>query len=164
MALLARKCTKSKWSRLPGGTLLGSDSFLDVRTSEHTLSFWLCEDSEAGRNSVAAAVASAGDRLDSTDVVWVPKSDVEALGVTLVRTDGRTAVTSMVQQHVDAVELDVDTMAALANLLGEAVLGERVHRLAKGKVKTWLLEARARGEVDEALLTAGVVRDLGLAS
>ena len=75
MPYLSRKITRAKWERRDGlanGEIPADAVTADLRTTDNTLSFWTFEDaSDEGIRATALVLATAADRVDRMDIVWV---------------------------------------------------------------------------------------------
>lgn len=142
----ARKITRSKWEDREG---IGADEIsadavtADLRTHGKTLSFWKCGDGRVSEvENVVLALASAGQRLDKIEVVWVvDKVLLHAANQRLKSTRGTTPVADLVHQHIDVYGLDCARLGATAKCIAAALAKDQYRRLSKKDVKRILLTA-----------------------
>ena len=124
---------------------------IDLKTSGNTLSLWRCgTGADRQVEEAALAIASAGDRVDKLDVVWVSGDDLLADGQTLRDTDGKTRVPKLVKHHVDIQNLDYVRLGKVANRIVAAIDGDHYRRLTKKKVLRLLAAAVRERRVDLA--------------
>ena len=141
---LARKITRSKWEDRQdiGADEISADAVTaDLRTHEKTLSFWRCGDGKHEVEDVVLAMASAGQRLDKIEVVWVADKVLrDAADQRLKSTNGRTPVADLVNQHVDLHGLDYARLGATAKCIVGALAKDQYRRLSKKEVKYILMK------------------------
>ena len=138
MAVLTRKISRAKWEaseELGEGEIQADAVSSDLRTSGNTLSFWRCasSDDDALRRAVLA-LAAAAERVDRIDVAWLAVASVDENGIAHEDTPGNTPVTSLRDEHVDLVRLDLKRLGKVAELIAEAVGNGNHKRLTKKKV------------------------------
>ena len=143
---LARKITRSKWEDRQdiGDDEISADAVTaDLRTHGKTLSFWRCGDGKKHEvEDVVLAMASAGQRLDKIEVVWVADKVLrDAADQRLKSTNGRTPVADLVNQHVDLHGLDYGRLGATAKCIVAALAKDQYRVLSKKKVKNILIKA-----------------------
>jgi len=167
---LVRKVTRAKWNRRDG---LAEDEIpadavtADLRTTNNTLSFWRCAAlSDDEIHKAVLALATAAERLDRMDVVWVEEDIFRAHSVSLHPSDGRTPVVSRRNKHVDVVKLDLGRLSKVATLLSQALAQGQHRRLTKREVVEIIvaavhqnlvsvdeLEPKVKDEIEKAIDT-----------
>lgn len=164
MGFLARKVTRAKWTAkrgLQAGELPADAVTADLRTQDNALSFWRCGDATVqGIRRAQLAVAAAAERLDKMDLAWVDKSTLEDDGVRFEKSPGRTPVAELVNEHEDAMHLDLVRLGAVAKRVAESITADRYQRLTRKEVLKLL-----RSAVDERLvavesLSAGLQQEV----
>ena len=143
---LARKITRSKWEDRQdiGDDEISADAVTaDLRTHGNTLSFWRCGDGKKHEvENVVLAMASAGQRLDKIEVVWVADKVLRhAVDQRLKSTDGRTPVADLVGRHVDVYGLDYVRLGGTAECIVAALAKDQYRRLSKNEVRGILITA-----------------------
>jgi hypothetical protein len=152
-AYLARKVTRSKWERVEGLAEEEIPSYgvtSDLRTGPaNALSLWKCGDaSEKAIQRVALALAASGEHLDTVELAWIRADELEADGISLHPTDGRTPIYSLVSEHVDTVALDLVRLGSVARRLHSALQSEQHRKLTRGEVTRLLVQATHDGTLD----------------
>lgn len=133
----------------------------DLRTTANKLSFWKCgaaADEELRR--VVLALASAAERVDKVDIVWVAKASLEARGVALEDSDGRTPIADMVKKHMDALRLDLVPLGKVAQQVAEALHQGQHRRLTRKEVLRILADAVQAKVVEVGALEEKVREDV----
>lgn len=164
--LLARKCARAKWApkAYHSSSEIPSDAVADLKSSENTLSFWTIADaSDEELKKTALALAAAGDRIDSLDVVWVAERDLLSGGLTIERTDGATPVVSLRSRHVDICHLDLNRHTTVVRLVAAAIKNENIKRLSKKEVVAILVAAVRDGDLDPQQLKQSIKDELAKA-
>lgn len=145
MTFLARKVARAKWEASGGiePQEIPADAVTtDLRTTGNKLSFWKCGTAaEEELRRVVLALASAAERIDTVDIVWVAKAALEATGVALEVSDGRTPVADMVKNHMDVLRLDLVRLGKVAQQVANAVRQEQHLRLTRKEVVRILTDA-----------------------
>ena len=157
---LARKISLSKWEKskwaengFPDGEIPADTITADLRTKDNTLSFWQCGEGESGElDDAALALATAADRVDKIDIVWVSEDDLSTDGQRSVRTEGRTHVTELIERHVDITSLDHVRLGRLAHRIAVAIEEGRYRRLKRREVAELLTTAVLQCRVELARL------------
>ena len=162
---LARKITRVKWAakqELSPGEISADAVTADLRTQENSLSFWQCGiGEEAEVEEAALAIASAGDRVDRLDLVWLDDNVLRADGQTLKNTAGRTPVAELAKRHVDVYRLDYVRLGKVAHRVAAAIEEDRFLRLRKARVAKLLAAAVKKGRIDLGNLTESVQAEVG---
>ena len=163
---LARKISRAKWAvtrELSEGEIPADAVTADLRTQSNSLSFWRCStDSDYDVDGAALAIASAGNRIDKLDIVWVDYEDLESEHHAVTDTMGRTAVTDMVGMHVDVSRLDYVRLGMVARSVAGAIEANRCRRLTKRRVKALIEQAVVQGRIDPNALSEGLREELAV--
>jgi hypothetical protein len=145
MVYLARKITRARWESREGfaaGEIPADAVTADLRTTDNTLSFWICEPPpDDGIRAVVLALATGADRIDRMDLVWAEDDAFRANGIALNPSEGRTPVASLRGQHVDLIRLDLGRLATVATLVAEALTRNQQRRFTRRKVIEIVVEA-----------------------
>jgi len=148
---IGRKITRAKWckgklfseSEIPADAVTG-----DLRTTSNGISFWLCGTCDALLlDDLALAIASAGDRVDRMDFIWVQQRELEDKNIRLVETQGVTPVEDLAEKHVDAVSLDYVRLGQIAGSIDSALQSERYRRFSRKQIAEVLTDAVQVGRV-----------------
>lgn len=118
---------------------------VDLRTQSNSLSFWKCADVTQIDDAILA-LASARDRLDKIEVVWVNAKELAAVAQ-LTPTKGKTCVVDLVSRHVDLCHLDYIRLGKVADRITAAVVKKQYRRLSKTEVKTLIVKAISDGRL-----------------
>ena len=149
---LVRAITRAKWNaanELSAGEIPADAVTIDLRTRGNSLSFWRCPtDTDVGAEEAALAIATARERLDRLDIVWLSDEDLQADGQSLNDTEGRTPVTDMADMHVDVSHLDYVRLGRVADRVAEAIESGRYRRLSRASVRRLIEAAIAQGRID----------------
>src|SRR6056297_3423172 len=108
MLLLVRKINRNKWPKNGENEVfeLSSDAITGcLRSSRNTISVWKIE-SEDDLEEATLALAAAGKRLDTFDVVILNGDKLSDLEIQMEQTDGRTVVSDLVNNHFDLKSLN----------------------------------------------------------
>ena len=161
---LARKITRAKWEpkkKLSVGEISADAVTADLRTRENSLSFWRCGLGEQSQiEDVVLAIASAGERLDKLDIVWLSEDDLQADGQTFQDTDGLTPVTEFVKRHVDVCRLDYVRLGKVARRIATAIEENRYRRLSKKRITDLLAAAVGQGRIKLADLQESIAAEV----
>ncbi len=145
MPYLARKITRAKWNRRDGltETEIPADAISeDLRTMNNTLSFWKCTaPSEEEICATVLALATAAERIDRMDIVWVEEASFGVHRISLSPCNGRTPVVSLRSKHVDVTKLDVGRLSTVARFVADALTEGQYRRLTKKDVLRIVVEA-----------------------
>ena len=124
MELLAKKVERiSRWRkinplRIPDG--IPADCITQcLKTLNNSLSFWKCEDNT--KEEAVLAIVSYFKDPGKADIVWLKKSKVEELGISLENSTGKTAVTRLANLHYDMKNLTLNDLKKLAKLMAETI-------------------------------------------
>lgn len=161
---LARKINHAKWNaqqELAKGEISSDAVTGDLRTQGNSLSFWRCgTGTSEDVDEAVLAIAAAGNRIDRLDIIWLPDDDLEANGLSLNDTKGRTPVAELVDRHVDVCRLDYVRLGEVARHVVAALDDERCRRFTKKQVKTLLVTAAGKDRIDLARLADGVKKEI----
>ena len=142
---LARMVTRAKWEAKGGledGELPADAVTIDLRTTGNTLSFWRCGDaSPEALERAVLALAAGRERLDRVDLTWVDVAGLDQDDIALARTPGKTPVASMVDEHIDAANLDYARLGRVARRVEAALRDNRHRRWTEKQVRRLLADA-----------------------
>ena len=135
------------------------------QTTGNALSFWgfRAGVDNAAEETVLAVYAAVKKKssLQAIDVVSIPLREIESHGIPLEREPGDTAVLDLRDHHVNAVDLDLERLAALARCIHNGVRGDGLRRLTKSQVKAVLVEAVRSKRLDIRDLDDNVRKHIG---
>jgi hypothetical protein len=164
MSYLVRKITRAKWS-LDNGIVdnpfdIPADAIvLDLKTTSNTLSVWEVQDEQSLDNAVLAIV-SGGNQLDTIDVVWIEKNEIERKGVEYQSSKGITPIEHLVDTHIDLMKLNYFKMGLVAETITNTIADSKIKRYTKGEIKKLLNSAIESGSVKIEQLLEGIVKGL----
>lgn len=149
---LARKIQRPKWERKSGlrDNEIPADVTADLRTEDNELSLWTRLPGETGLDAVFLALA-AGPRmreLDKMDVAWVSDHILKNEAIQLQPSPGETLVADLQGRHVNAIQLDLTRLGAIAEKIAAAIEGQQFHRKTKAEIVELLGEAVRAGRVE----------------
>jgi hypothetical protein len=122
---------------------LGTDGITNCcKTTDNELSIWLTDskDPESENNKKVLAVMAAGSEKPSTiDFIFISEEEFTERDLTLKKTDGKTAVSSMRYLHRDIESLDVKKLAILGMLIHKKANDDNeIHRVSASKIKQYV--------------------------
>lgn len=163
----ARKITRATWNRsndLAQGEIPADAVTADLRTTHNTLSFWKCETASDDhiRNAVLA-LATAAERIEHMDLVWVEEGMFHAHGIAMNPSEGRTPVVSLRNRHIDVTKLDLVRLGKVATLLDEALSQNQFRRFTKKEIRDVVLVAVQQNLVSIEALQPKVQEEVGKA-
>ena len=151
---LARKINRAKWEKQEGleqGEIPADAVTFDLRTSNNSLSFWECDSSLEGKESVrdvVLAMAAAGDHIEPLPFIWVADAELKSNGQTLCQSPGRTPVEDMKSRHFEVGRLDCLRLGYVAQHIATALEKEQYHKFTKKQVGELLASAVRTGRVE----------------
>ena len=148
---LARVISRAKWEQkewMHEEEISADAVTADLRTQNNSLSFWRCGNgSDEEINNVVLAIAAGRDKIDKVEIVLIDDEDLKTDGQTIEASKGRTPVESLVELHVDVMQLDYSRLGKVACRVASAVAADQYHRVSKQRVATLLVTAINGGEV-----------------
>jgi hypothetical protein len=161
---LARKVARAKWTSKPGmdpDDIRADAITIDLKTEGDTLSTWECDADPNDLEQAVLALAAAGTTIDTMDIVIIRKDELEALGLEMERTAGRTAATSLQARHLDLVNIEMHRLCKLATLVANQVRSSTsCYRFKRSRVKAILTAALTAGQLDTSLLHQKILEEL----
>ena len=153
---LARKVKLSKWEPKPGlaaGEISADAVTADLRTRDLSLSLWSCGAARTSEiEDVALALGAGMQQLESVDIVWVSKADLEADGCPVVLSEGRTPVEPMRDKHADLTLLDYVRLGRVARRVVTAIERGHCQSVTRLRMKKLLANAVSEKRLDLAEL------------
>ena len=142
MPLLVRKITPAKWRqrKIFEGEPPSADAItFDMKTKDNALSAW--EINSSGElNEAILAIVSAGTNLDRIDVVIIEHELLDAEGLNVVESRGKTPYENFAQRHRDIIKLDYDSLGKVAQaIIGSLKMNDSI-RFTLSKLKEILKE------------------------
>jgi hypothetical protein len=170
--MLARKISRGKWERkshLSGDEISADAITVCLRTLNDALSWWKCSDDEKDVAEVALAVGIAVDKekqqLDKIDIVVVPDTDLESVGLSFQPTPGNTLIEDLRERHIDVVYFDLERIARVARILAPRIRSRtRVFTFPLAKVKSLIRDAITAKRLTPDKLSEQVLEKLGYGS
>lgn len=151
---LARKINPAKWKNKEGlakGEIPADAITLDLRTTNNSLSFWECDSSLEGKDSVrdaALAMAAAGQYIEMLRFIWLTDAELNSSGHSLAQSPGSTPVRDMRSRHLDIGQLDSLRLGKVALNIATAMENKQCCRFTKTEVGVLLTGAVKSGRVD----------------
>jgi len=162
MQFVVRKIDLGKWFQtdIANGRPPSADACTGcLRTQKNALSLWAVQN-EADADEGVLAQVTVFDHLDTIDIVFLEKSDVEAAELNLVATPGRTLVADLKDRHRDIIDLDYVSLGVVANLIITKIREGAVKRYTKGDLKQLLKTALEMGRLTLAELNPNLSKKL----
>lgn len=161
MATLAHKVARAKWETpctgIAAGAIPADAVTADLRTTTNQLSFWEFDDSSTVFEEAALAIASGFERLNSIDITWVNRADLEGAGITFVESMGNTRVEELSRKHRDTAPLDAHSLVAVAEVIRQSATSlDRTRRFSVSEVRKLLVDAITAGRLRKDDLNEGV--------
>ena len=157
---LARKISRSKWNAQIdlGKDEISADAITgDLRTQGNRLSLWRCRtNKESDVNEAVLAIAAAGDRVDSFDIVLVENEELISDGQDLDDSLGRTPIPDLVDRHVDVCDLDYMSLGKFAYKILTAIKNNQCRRIRRSQLINLLKTAAEKNRFDESKLKDGI--------
>lgn len=144
MAFLVRKIARAKWPEEKCElSFLDGDAISDLRTTDNTLSLWYIDsEEELETAALALSASSKSEKIDSFTVVWVPLEEIQAKGLSVVKSDGDTVVADLVKMHRDLNEITYGKLGSTAEVIMDALITEKHYkRFTRAQIKSALIEA-----------------------
>jgi hypothetical protein len=164
---LARRIQASRW-QLPANSeethsvgLLRADAITNcLNTYNDTLSCWETTGEEVDLLQVELTMVCYPKAriVDSTDIIWFPKSEIELLGIAFEHNadprEAQTLIPDMIPRHVNMTGLNLNRLSKLAELtLREVSQAQHFKRLRakalRAEIATALQQHRLDGMTDE---------------
>jgi len=163
MSYLVRKITRGKW--LSDKTKdnpfdISSDAITaDLRSRGNTLSVWEVEQ-EADIKEAVIALATAGDRLDTIDVVWIPKNELQEKQIECIDTPGNTPIKTLQNTHIDLSSMNYFKIGLFAESIINNIAAKRIKRYSAGDLKKLFKAAIQDGTLSKADLSEKIQETL----
>lgn len=145
MDFVGRKIERAKWETEHFMTKgqIGADALTRcLRTTQNTLSLWLCEGDKESMTEVVLAIAATRDHVEAMHVIAIPTSEVEGSGFVVEQSEGRTPVADLTNRHIQVIELTSNRLCDFADILVGRIRGEEnCHLFSKREVLDVLIKA-----------------------
>lgn len=142
MSLFIRKINRNKWlqaDQVPDD--VSADAITGcMRTQRNTLSVWEVQD-ENKIDEAVLAIVSAGDHLETIDVIQIDREHLEENRIDCIQTEGRTPVEDLVGTHVDLCNLAYKELGIIAYHIVDKFRQGKVERYTKTRLKGILKDA-----------------------
>ena len=142
MSLLIRKIKKCKWLQDDEVPNDAADAITGgcVRTQDNTLSVWEVPD-ENKIDEAVLAIVSAGDHLETIDIVQIDREYLEENKIDCRETEGDTPVKDLANTHIDLSNLFYTELGIIACHIADKFRQGKVKRYRKKRLKEILKEA-----------------------
>ncbi len=157
MPFWVHKIAETKWrqNRVFEGEDFSADAITSMRTRNNTLSMWeIANPSQL--DDATLAIISAGDKLDSIDVVMLDPIDIIHAGLLVEKTEGRTALQGFTAKHYDIEELTYTSLGTVAQIIVNAIGNDRTERYTIAHLKRLLRAAIDAGRIRPNDLNEGI--------
>ncbi|MGH8726802.1 MAG: hypothetical protein ACREV9_01290 [Burkholderiales bacterium] len=165
MSWLIHKISRAKWEPTLGLNRISADAVtVDLKTKNNELSLWkIASQEKTELEKVATALAASGQRVDPIDLAWVTVKDIRSQKIRLQDSPGNTAAVAYKNLHVDAKELDLAALRAIARVIARDIRQNgHFKRFTRAEVKRLLQSGLADGTIDLNLLKPGIRTELGV--
>jgi hypothetical protein len=116
----------------------------DLRTKSNTLSVWQIEN-ENNIEDAVLAIVSGFDKIDTFDVVWIEKEELDKRGIKFVQSPGDTPISHLVDTHIDLSFLNYYCVGLVAESIIDTIKSKRFKRYYKVDTKKLLKDAISNG-------------------
>ena len=149
---LAYKITRAKWEAkqdFPAGEISADAVTGDLKTQDNVLSFWRCASgTKEDFEDAVLAIAAGREDVAKVEIVWLNDDELDADGLTLKDTDGRTPVAELIERHVDVCRLGYVRLGKVARRIVSAISEDRYLRLTRARVRNLLVSAVRGGRIE----------------
>lgn len=149
--MLARKISRAKWhpKEYFQPDEIGADAVTGcLRTSDNSLSWWRCTAERTDVAQVALALACNMQRFEKIDIVTLPDTELEPVGIGTQGTEGNTPVGELRSRHVNLVHIDLERLGRLAKVLAPRIRsGTCVFMFTKEELKALVRDAVSANRV-----------------
>jgi hypothetical protein len=150
--VFVRMIAGAKWEQsadLREGEIAADAVTGDLRTRQNSLSFWRCRAAADDRElrNAALAMATARDRLDRLDLVYLDEDWIREIGLEIRATPGNTPVSSLRSSHVDVDQLDLARLGAIAGMIATAHRANAELKMSRLEVLSIIVKAVRDGLV-----------------
>lgn len=163
MSILVRKVTKSKWlqNNISEGESPSADAITtDLRTTKNSLSVWEIESIDMLEDAVLAIV-SAGDHLDTIDVILFDSDDFSCSRLEVRKTDVPIPFKDFIKQHRDIVNLNYRSLGEVAKLIVKSISSNSgICRFSRGKLKKIINSGLSEGKVQSDAMNHAIIDKL----
>jgi hypothetical protein len=126
-----------------------ADCLVDLNIEKNELSVWYVEDDESNLKRIVTALAACCDFVSVFDYLIFDHVIVTDLGLTIRKTDGDTPDSVANRSwHRDLTELSGRRVFELATTIFH---NSKLQRIPEKKIREWLREAVANGNLDSEL-------------
>lgn len=143
MPLLVRKVDKGKWMQndIVNGADVSADAITHcMRTANNKISVWEI-DSEGNSEEAVLAMVAAHEHLETIDVVLMNRDYLTENGINCVNSEGRTAVTDLINRHRDLDSLTFKKLGIIAYHIVDGIKNDKIKRYTIGQQKEILKKA-----------------------
>ena len=162
MSLLIRKINRNRWLEVdevpddvPADAITGGC----MRTQRNTLSVWEVPD-ENTIDEAVLAIVSAGQHLETIDIVQIDREHLEEHKIDCIQTEGHTPVEDLVDTHIDLSNLAYTELGVIAYHIADKFRQNKVIRYTKGATKKILIDAIREKRLDADNLKESIRRNL----
>jgi hypothetical protein len=164
MSYLVRKIARAKWS--PPNDIadnpfdIPADAIAnDLKTSANTLSVWEIEN-EQSLDDAVLAITCGGTQLDTIDIIWVEKKEIERKGVEYQQTPGITPIEDLADTHIDLTRLTYFKIGLVAETIINTIANGKIKRYIKAEIIKLINAAIQNGRVRKDQLGEGITKNL----
>jgi hypothetical protein len=161
MSLFIRKINRNKWLQVDEAPDdVSADAITGcMRTLHNTLSVWEVQD-ENEIDEAVLAIVSAGDRLESVDVVQIDRECLVENKIDCIRTKGDTLVEELKDTHIDLSNLAYKELGIIACHIVDKFKEKKVKRYTEGQIKAILRDAIQQERLETENLNESIRKKL----
>ncbi|GAB6394145.1 MAG: hypothetical protein MdMp024_0457 [Bacteroidales bacterium] len=164
MPLLVRRIAKSKWKE---PFVADKNGYIDVpadaitnclKTTDNNLSVWKIESEEDLDDAILALITGEKqESLKKFHYVWIEEKHLLAKGLSLVASDGDTAVNDLIKKHRDISGLTYTKLDAVKDLIVDCIKNNKCHLCTVRQMKTLIEKSIQSGRLQREDLNKKLV-------
>lgn len=160
MPRFLRTVRQSRWQAPawlnPGTAAVKADALADLQTVNNLLSVYLVE-SAHDIDRITVALAATRDNLQNVDYVVFDDTELQDIGIAVMRSRGNTPDYLVNEMHYDIGKLTARQTADLATVIIQGNLGRRQRAAIKADMK----QAIQCGDLDDTAIKEQLLLQLG---
>ena len=103
---------------------------------------WRCDTPSNGEiRTTVLALATAAERVDRMDLVWLEENLLRCQNMCIIQRDGRTPLVSIRKKHVNLERLDLNRLSKVAELLSQSFDQNFYRRFTRSEVLKIIVDA-----------------------
>ncbi len=162
MGLLVRRINRAKWNQnnIEDKDDVQADAITGcLRTSTNDLSVWKIKD-EAGLNDAILALITGKrqEKLSTLHYILIDESIISEKGLILNKTNGDTAVSELVETHLDISELTYKKLGIVKSIVLDSIKSKQSSSFSRKQLKELITEAISGGRLKKESLNENLVK------